>query len=130
MVIPEGLIATYGTTLYIDDPPRAPCVTMPPSQLKRLKQSLREQGVVGPQQSKKSHRKTKNDGAARQSQDSRAARLQVVRDQFNPFEFKTSDAPKFAIVGGNARHNPSVHRPGATKSSGEEKVILSWILSF
>ena len=54
---------------------------MPASQLKRLKTSLREQGVTGPQRSKKQ----KKQHAANKSADDRNQRqaaLQQIRDSF------------------------------------------------
>lgn len=99
-------------------------VTMPASQLKRLKSSLREQGVTGPQKSKKqkqqqSSQKTSSD------RNHRNAALQQIRDSFNPFELKASNSrpEKFkpaSANGGSGKYKEILHRPGVTKSAGEE----------
>lgn len=97
---------------------------MPPSQLKRLKSSLREQGITGPQKSKKQ----KKDAAKGKSSSDRVARnaaLQQIRDSFNPFEVKAPSRPsKFEHTTINSGKGPSyrdvLHRPGVSKSVGEE----------
>ncbi|KAH9809171.1 putative nucleolar complex protein 14 [Teratosphaeria destructans] len=93
---------------------------MPPSQLKRLKTSLREQGITGPPKSKKQKRAPKS---ASHHQDRHAA-LQQIRDSFNPFELRPGNArpAKFesaAAKSGN-RYKNVLHRPGVSKSAGEE----------
>lgn len=94
---------------------------MPPSQLKRLKASLREQGIVGPQKSKKEKKRSGKDGAQRAAQ--RNAALARIRDSFNPFEVKAAARPdKFestSLQKANAKKTP-LGRPGVTKSMGEE----------
>ena len=95
---------------------------MPPSQLKRLKSSLREQGITGPQKSKK-QKKSQSQNADQRVQ--RQAALQGIRDSFNPFEIKApSRTEKFQAtsiknINGNAARG-AVRRPGAVKSMGEE----------
>lgn len=93
---------------------------MPPSQLKRLKASLREQGVTGPQKSKKQKqqdRKGNND-----SRIQRNAALQQIRDSFNPFEVKANNRPaKFQSFTAHPKKD-AVQRPGVTRSMGEEAV--------
>ncbi|CAD0091108.1 unnamed protein product, partial [Aureobasidium mustum] len=92
--------------------------TMPPSQLKRLKASLRDQGVTGPQKSKKQKqqdRKGNNDSRVQ-----RNAALQQIRDSFNPFEIKANNRPaKFQSFTAHPKKD-GVLRPGVTKSMGEE----------
>ncbi|KAL1854738.1 nucleolar complex protein 14 [Paecilomyces lecythidis] len=97
---------------------------MPPSQLKQLKTSLRETGVIGPQQSKKKKRQNAQSGAAAQNRVQRNAALQGIRERFNPFEVKAPvKSAKFdvttrdAVSKGGAGHV----RPGVTKSLGEER---------
>jgi nucleolar protein 14 len=92
---------------------------MPPSQLKRLKASLREQGITGPQKSKK-QKKSQNKNADARAQKHSA--LASIRESFNPFEFKHLARPKkFEYVSNNADNNKRVlGRPGVTKSQGEE----------
>lgn len=94
---------------------------MPPSQLKRLKSSLREQGITGPQKSKKQKKASK----AGTDRSQRNARLQQIRESFNPFEHKAVSARpvKFASTtpnGNKQSYRDVLHRPGVTKSAGEE----------
>ncbi|RDI89240.1 Multisite-specific tRNA:(cytosine-C(5))-methyltransferase [Venturia inaequalis] len=98
---------------------------MPPSQLKRLKASLRENGIVGPQKSKKEKKKA---GRADQRSERNIA-LNSIRDAFNPFETKQASRPnkkdvttpysmKLAAQGKTG--GPQVFgRPGVSKSNGE-----------
>ncbi|KAH7086855.1 nucleolar protein 14 [Paraphoma chrysanthemicola] len=92
---------------------------MPPSQLKRLKASLREQGITGPQKSKK-QKKSQNKNADARGQ--RYSALASIREQFNPFEVKHLARPKkFEYVSQNAADSKKIlGRPGVTKSQGEE----------
>ncbi|KAK8236221.1 nucleolar protein 14 [Phyllosticta capitalensis] len=95
---------------------------MPPSQLKRLKASLREQGITGPQKSKKEKKRAGKDVAKRAQ---RNQALESIRDSFNPFEIKAKTRPeKFqstTLHKKNAKEGMvSVARPGVTKSLGEE----------
>lgn len=93
--------------------------TMPPSQLKRLKASLRDQGITGPQKSKK-QKKSQNKNADARAQKHSA--LASIRESFNPFEFKHLARPKkFEYVSNNSADRKQVlSRPGVTKSQGEE----------
>ncbi|KAI8632062.1 Nop14-like protein [Xylariaceae sp. FL1651] len=97
---------------------------MPGSQLKRLKASLREQGVIGPQQSKKQKRKIAQNGKANTNK--RAAALENIREQFNPFDFKhNARGPKFQVttnrpVLGDAAKGIT-GRPSDAKAIGEER---------
>ncbi|KAK8164312.1 nucleolar protein 14 [Phyllosticta citrichinensis] len=95
---------------------------MPPSQLKRLKASLREQGITGPQKSKKEKKRAGKDVAKRAQ---RNQALESIRDSFNPFEIKAKARPeKFqstSLHKQNAKDGMvAVARPGVTKSLGEE----------
>ncbi len=100
---------------------------MPPSQLKRLKASLREQGLVGPQKSKKQKKQDAQSGAKNEKRVHRTEALNGIREKFNPFEFKTSArGPKFdvasnKIVGERVAKNVTA-RPGVKKGLGEETV--------
>lgn len=97
---------------------------MPASQLKRLKASLREQGVIGPQQSKKQKSKTAKDERARNEKRlKRGAALESIRDQFNPFQFKTNArGPKFAVTTDKPEKKKGIlGRPGMAKALGEER---------
>ena len=92
---------------------------MPPSQLKRLKESLREQGINAPEKvKKKSHQENSNPRAQRN------AALSRIQESFNPFEFKTLARPKKFNITVNRSATPKgmVGRPGVTKSLGEETV--------
>jgi len=103
---------------------------MPPSQLKRLKASLREQGIVGPQQSKKQKKQNAQNGTNKDKRVNRTAALVGIREQFNPFEIKTSArGPKFEVtnartVGGATGSKSVKARPGVTKGLGEETVSI------
>ena len=106
---------------------------MPPSQLKQLKASLRDSGVLGPQQSKKQKRQNVKSGAAAQNRVQRNAALQSIRDRFNPFEIKAGGTrTKFDVTtrDGNSGTAASRARPGVTKSLGEEKVSFIAALCF
>jgi len=100
------------------------------SQLKRLKASLKEQGIIGPQKSKKQKRQNAQDAKA--STDKRVQRheaLASIREQFNPFQFKTSArGPKFEVTTNkpvSAREAMGINgRPGVTKAMAEERVCL------
>ena len=101
---------------------------MPPSQLKRLKTSLREQGVVGPQRSKKQKKQDSKSGASNATRFKRNTALQGIREQFNPFEVKTPSRSKYEITSNRAVEGRigkgTVSRPGVTKGLGEENVRL------
>jgi nucleolar protein 14 len=93
---------------------------MPPSQLKRLKASLREQGITGPQKSKK-QKKSQSKNADHHER--KASALASIRESFNPFEFKHLARPhKHEYVSAQAENAPKkiLGRPGVTKSAGEE----------
>lgn len=103
-------------------------VAMPPSQLKQLKTSLRETGVLGPQQSKKKKRQNAQSGAAAQNRVQRNAALQGIRERFNPFEVKAPvKSAKFDVTTRDAVSKGGVGhvRPGVTKSLGEERVSFA-----
>ena len=99
---------------------------MPPSQLKRLKVSLREQGVVGPQRSKKQRKQNDRSGALKENRIQKSVALQGIREKFNPFEVKAPPKSKYEFasnktVAGRVGKG-SILRPGVTKGLGEEKV--------
>ncbi|PYH46671.1 snoRNA-binding rRNA-processing protein NOP14 [Aspergillus saccharolyticus JOP 1030-1] len=95
---------------------------MPPSQLKQLKASLRDGGLLGPQQSKKQKQQNARSGVAAQNRIQRNTALQSIRDRFNPFEIKTTSRPKFDVTTRDVSKKTSGQaRPGVTKSYGEEK---------
>ncbi|OCK83831.1 nucleolar protein 14 [Lepidopterella palustris CBS 459.81] len=92
---------------------------MPPSQLKRLKTSLREQGITGPEKSKKQKKR----GYGPDQRVQRNAALANIRESFNPFEFKTPARPKkFEVTTSRLNAtNSMVIRPSVSKSLGEER---------
>lgn len=96
------------------------------SQLKRLKASLRDQGITGPQKSKKQRRKLAQDGTARNDKRlQRGVVLEGIREQFNPFDLKhAARGPKFEVTTNKPKtSNASVKgRPGLAKAASEEKV--------
>ncbi|KAL8927661.1 MAG: hypothetical protein Q9172_001290 [Xanthocarpia lactea] len=98
---------------------------MPPSQLKRLKSSLREQGITGRQESKKKRKQANKNGSIRDTRVQRKAALEGIREQFNPFEFRTlARASKHDFVTNKATNGKgakgAMARPGVTKGFGEE----------
>src|SRR4051812_19960307 len=104
---------------------------MPPSQLKRLKASLREQGIVGPQQSKKQKKQNAQNGANKEKKIRRSVALNGIREQFNPFEIKTSKAPKFEVTSNktlSGRISKGIKRPGVAKGLGEENVRFAIVI--
>ena len=107
---------------------------MPPSQLKQLKSSLREQGVVGPQKSKKQKRQASKTRSSQDSRIQKGAALQGVRERFNPFEVREQRRSKYDFVSnrslGNGPGYAAVSRPGVTKGFGEENVGSSLIHDF
>ena len=99
---------------------------MPPSQLKRLKASLREQCLVGPQQSKKQRKQNAQNGGNKEKRVGKKVALDGIREQFNPFEFKTAGkAPKFEVTTNKTKSPATVRRPGVAKSLAEERVRSS-----
>ncbi len=101
---------------------------MPASQLKRLKASLREQGVVGPQKSKKQKKQASKNGALKDSRIHRNAALQGIREQLNPFDVKAPSRAKYEFVSNKVVESRvakgAVSRPGVTKGLGEENVEI------
>ena len=99
---------------------------MAPSQLKKLRLSLRESGVVGPQKSKKQKKQARKSGASREGRLQRNEALQNIRDKFAPFEAKGPARNKFDFVSRNGVVGTAskgvVGRPGVTKGLGEENV--------
>lgn len=103
---------------------------MPPSQLKSLKSSLRAEGVLGPQKSKKQKKRQHANGSNPDEKAQRAAALQRIREAFNPFEVKVParGRDKFDVTS-SKRVNGGLERgtkgrPGVTKGLGEETVCL------
>lgn len=97
---------------------------MPASQLKRLKASLRDQGIVGPQQSKKQRKKNaQNERGGNEKRLARSAALEGIREQFNPFQFKTNArGPKFEVTTDKPEKKKGIlGRPGVAKALGEER---------
>ncbi|KAL8969821.1 MAG: hypothetical protein Q9183_001815, partial [Haloplaca sp. 2 TL-2023] len=95
---------------------------MAPSQLKRLKSSLRDKGITGPQKSKKQKRQASKNGAFRDTRLQRNAALEGIREHFNPFEVR---APVRSTKYDVASNRPTmgkglIARPGVTKGLGEE----------
>jgi nucleolar protein 14 len=100
---------------------------MPPSQLKRLKSSLREKGVLGPQKPKKVKKQQKRDGGFSDQQAKRNAAIAAIRQDLNPFDVKVLARPKKFEATTIKREKAgsqkaALGRPGVTKSMGEETV--------
>jgi nucleolar protein 14 len=98
---------------------------MAPSQLKRLKASLREHGIVGPQKSKQQKKQASKNGISKEKKMQRSAALQGIRDQFNPFEAKPARSSKYEFVNSDRKATSAIVRPGVTKGLGEEIVRSS-----
>jgi nucleolar protein 14 len=98
---------------------------MPPSQLKRLKASLHEKGILGPQKSKKVKKQQKRNGLSADQQARRKAALSAIREEMNPFDVKVSARPqKFEATSlkNSKAGAANVGRPGVAKSTAEETV--------
>lgn len=97
---------------------------MPPSQLKALKSKLREQGILGPQQSKKQKKQNAQNGVSKDKRVNRKVALNGIREQFNPFEFKQAGGkePKFQVTSLEGTKGKAVLRPGLQKSREQEMV--------
>ncbi|KAK7421957.1 nucleolar complex protein 14 [Neonectria punicea] len=97
------------------------------SQLKRLKASLREQGIVGPQKSKKQKRSQAQDERARNDKRlQRGVVLEGIREQFNPFDLKhAARGPKFEVTTNRPTATGMAGsikgRPGQTKAASEAR---------
>src|ERR1700733_9224175 len=92
---------------------------MAPSQLKQLKASLRDHGVLGPRKSRKARKQTSKDADKRLH--GRAA-LEGIRERFNPFEIKQpARKDKFDVTSNKAVKKAGGSRPGVTKGLGEER---------
>ncbi|KAF8854943.1 Nop14-like family protein-like protein [Acephala macrosclerotiorum] len=93
---------------------------MPPSQLKRLKVSLREQGIIGPQQSKKQKKQNSQNGVNKEKKVHRNVALTGIREQLNPFDFQSlTKKPKFDVTTEHGSKG-GIRRPGEKKSREEE----------
>ncbi|PWW76279.1 Nop14-like protein [Tuber magnatum] len=91
---------------------------MPESQLKRLKASLRTAGITGQQKSRKAAKKQRQSTTGHDSRLDRNATLQTIREEFNPFEIKTT-REKHAVIG-RGKFKGAQGRPGLSKQIGEE----------
>ncbi|KAJ6785004.1 hypothetical protein PWT90_03689 [Aphanocladium album] len=97
------------------------------SQLKRLKASLKEQGVIGPQKSKKQKRRNAEEAKGRNDKRlQRGAVLSGIREQFNPFDLKhAARGPKFDVTSNVPKSASAAKgiqgRPGAAKAASEER---------
>jgi nucleolar protein 14 len=92
---------------------------MAPSQLKQLKASLHDHGILGPQKSRKVRKQTSKDADQRLH---RRAALERIRERFNPFEIKQSARKdKFDVTSNKPVKKIGTSRPGVTKSLGEER---------
>lgn len=91
---------------------------MAPSQLKQLKQSLRDHGVLGPQKSKKQRKSTAKDALKRLQ---RNTALEGIRERFNPFEVRAPARKEKYEVASAKASKPSIGRPGVTRGLGEER---------
>lgn len=94
----------------------------------RLRASLRQQGIIGPQQSKKQRREAAQDGRKRSEKRlQRGVVLEGIRQEFNPFDLKhAARGPKFEVTTNNPPSGDAAKgikgRPGLAKAAGEERV--------
>ena len=80
------------------------------SQLKRLKSTLKDQGIIGPQKSKKQRKQNAQDERARNDKRlQRGVVLEGIREQFNPFDLKHAARP--------AKHDVTTNRPATGKAA-------------
>jgi nucleolar protein 14 len=97
---------------------------MPPSQLKRLKVSLREQGLRGQTKSKK---EKKNSTLTPEQKLRRRDALAALREDLNPFETKQLSRPaKKQFTTAETLRGPSkdktiLGRPGVSRALGEQR---------
>ncbi|KAF3919646.1 hypothetical protein ABW20_dc0105043 [Dactylellina cionopaga] len=90
-----------------------------PSQLKRLRESLKNAGVIGqPQKSKKAKKRARQNKSGQDARLSREAALESIREEFNPFEIKKTKE-KFSVAGGR-KVKGTVGRPALSKQIGED----------
>lgn len=86
------------------------------SHLKRLKASLREQGIVGPQKSKKEKKR-------QAGQRNRKEAIKEIREEFNPFDLKkNARGPKFPVTSLRNAAEEVTGRPTASRSAAEDRV--------
>ena len=107
---------------------------MPPSQLKRLKASLREQGIVGPQKSKKQKRQNTQNRVDKEKGVRRTTALNGIREQFNPFEYMLpAKGPKFDVTTASGIETKNgrgfIRRSGTVNGRNQERVVLESFLS-
>ena len=99
---------------------------MPPSQLKQLKHSLRENGITNSSQSKKRKR---DDSSVAQDRAHRQAVLENLRDNFKPFDKKANSRPRkfeaLSLENYRSKNKSVVGRPGLSKARGEEIVCCN-----
>lgn len=93
------------------------------SQLKRLKASLRAAGITGQQKPKKASTKAKQSSGKNNSRLDRNVALQSIREEFNPFEVKTTREKH--DISGRGRIKGAQGRPGLSKQIGEDNVGFS-----
>ncbi len=109
---------------------------MPASQLKRLRASLREEGVIGPQKPKAKRKRRAGNGGGQISTPHRTDALRTIREQFNPFESQLPKKTKgkfeaTSMQDGVRGSAPKLKgRPGVTKGYGEEKVGRDSVLIY
>lgn len=94
------------------------------SQLKRLKASLRAAGITGQQKPKKPSTKAKQSTGKNSSRLDRNVALQSIREEFNPFEIKTTREKH--DISGRGRVKGAQGRPGLSKQIGEDNVSLEF----
>ncbi|KAI9300727.1 Nop14-like family-domain-containing protein [Cunninghamella echinulata] len=88
------------------------------SALKRLKSSLKEAGIVGQQSKASRSKKDRKKGKPTEvGKNDHTAKLNLIRNQFNPYEMKVSHS-KFDIIGRKVKGASG--KPTLSKQIGED----------
>ena len=106
-----------------------PAPNMPPSQLKQLKESLKQNGLSNTSKPKK---KKARHSLATEDRLRRDAALGKLREDFRPFDKKVLSRPKkfqaLSLQSSKNAEQSVLGRPGVSKSRGEELVCRKIIL--
>ncbi|KAG0655526.1 nucleolar complex protein 14 [Monosporozyma unispora] len=93
------------------------------SQLKNLKATLKAHGLTGQTNIKKNKKNTKRQ-AKDYDREEKAQTLNKIREQFNPFEIKSTKGKQFKADPKNGRM--AVGKPGISKQIGEDQRLKAY----
>lgn len=97
------------------------------SALKRLKNSLKTAGIIGPGSRASTSKKDKKRGNPSEvGKHDRADKLSLIKGEMNPFEMKVTNA-KFEVLGRKVKG--AVGKPALTKQVGEDNVRICVLAS-